>query len=248
MRLDVYLTPAELQPNAVAGKVVVVIDVLRASTTITAALFHGAKSVIPFAQADEVAIGAKQFDRGEALLVGERKMLPISGFDLGNSPGAFTADVVAGKTILCTTTNGTQALLATQGALETVVGSYVNCSAVNDHLASAVDAENSVVIICAGQDRHFALEDAGCAGRFVNHITKLGASVILNDAARSCALIDQHYGDDLQALFLDASHGRSLADAGFGDDLTLCGQIDIYPMVPIYADRQITQPGVGRGR
>jgi 2-phosphosulfolactate phosphatase len=248
VRLDVYLTPGELQPGALNGAVVAVIDVLRASTTIAVALNNGAKAVIPFEEADDVVTSAKQFKRSEVCLAGERKMLPIPGFDCGNSPHEFTREVVEGKPVLLTTTNGTHALLATQGARDTVVASYVNSAAVAALLRSAARSGQNIALVCSGQDRHFALEDAACAGRYVSLITELGQDVILNDAARACALIDKTYGNDLQALFLDAAHGRALQAAGFNDDLVICAQVDAFPVVPVYTDRQITKLGTDRGR
>jgi 2-phosphosulfolactate phosphatase len=248
MRFDVYFSPVELPPGALSGAVVAVIDVLRASTTIAVALANDAKAVIPFDEADEAVDHAKQFQRGEVLLAGERKMLPISGFDLGNSPQTFTKDIVGGKPVLLTTTNGTHALLAVQSARETVVASYVNCSAVSALLRSAARSDNNLAIICAGRERHFSLEDAACAGRYVNSVTKNIPDIVLNDAARACARLDHDYGENLQTLFLDSSHGQALSDAGFGDDLAVCAHVDAYPVVPVYADRQITRLGNDRGR
>src|SRR5690349_17707919 len=100
------------------GRVAVVIDVLRASTTIAVALANGARNIIPCESGDEVVVRAKSFERSDVLLAGERRMVAISGFELGNSPREFTREVVEGKTILFTTSNGTAALLATQGARE----------------------------------------------------------------------------------------------------------------------------------
>src|SRR5689334_14835465 len=98
MRVDVLFGPAQLVPALMSGRVVAVIDVLRASTTIATALGNGAKAVVPMAEADEAITRAKQFTRGDVKLAGERKMLPIPGFDLGNSPRDMTREAVEGKT------------------------------------------------------------------------------------------------------------------------------------------------------
>ena len=248
MRLDVYLTAAELTPGVLNGAVVAVIDVLRASTTITVALANGARAVVPFDGTDDLAERAKQFERSDVRLAGERKMLPVPGFDLGNSPRGFTRQAVDGKTVLLTTTNGTHTLIAAQGARDTVVASYVNCAVVTARLRAAVRGGTPVAIVCAGQDRHFALEDAACAGRYVRAVTRRFSDVALNDAAHACALIDRKYGDNLQALFFDSAHGRALADAGFGDDLVACAEVDAHAVVPVYSDRQITRLGSDRAR
>lgn len=248
MRLDVYLTAGELAGTDSTGRVVAVIDVLRASTTIVTALANGARAVVPFADADELMTRARQFERGDVRLAGERKMLPIEGFDLGNSPAQFTASAVGGMTVLLTTTNGTGALVGAQGAADVVVASYVNLSAVTAMLRTALRGGTDVVIACAGQDGHYALEDAACAGRYVRMVTKRLSGVAMNDAAHSCALLARNYGDDIGSVFLDSAHGRALLDAGFREDLALCAVVDAYPIVPVFTERQITRLGTGRER
>src|SRR5919205_1382261 len=146
MRIDAVFGPANLTPALLAGRVVVVIDVLRASTSIAAALANGAKNVVPLESADEVITRARQFDRSEVRLAGERKMRAIPGFDLGNSPREFTREAVEGKTVLITTTNGTVALTAATGARDVVVASYVNFSAVLAMLRAAARGGADVAI------------------------------------------------------------------------------------------------------
>ena len=172
MRVDVRFGGAPIAPSDVAGRVVAVIDVLRASTTIAAALANGARAVLPFESSEDVVTRSKAFERSEVLLAGERKMLTIPGFDLGNSPLEFTSDVVEGKTILMTTTNGTPAMGSTTGARDVVVASYVNYTAVTAMLRSALRGGTDILLVCAGRERQFALEDAGCAGRYVHNVSK----------------------------------------------------------------------------
>lgn len=248
MRLDVFLTAGELAQGELTGCVVAVIDVLRASTTIAVALANGARAVIPFEDTDEMLTRAKQFENATVRLAGERKMLPVPGFHFGNSPLEFTEDAVRGKVILLSTTNGTRALLGTQGAAEVVVASYVNCAVVTALLRSAIRGGTDVAIVCAGQDDHYAIEDAACAGRFVRAVKRRMADVHLNDAAHSCALLARNYGDDIGTVFLDSTHGRALVAAGFGADVEACAKIDAFPVVPVYADRQITKLGPERER
>ena len=248
MRVDVFFGAAQLLPANVTGRVVAVVDVLRASTTIAVALANGAKNVVPVESGDEAILRSKAFERAAVLLCGERKMLPIPGFDAGNSPREFRREVVEGKTILLSTTNGTPALLATQGARDVVVASYVNFSAVLAMLRAALRGGADVSVICAGQDRQFALEDAVCAGRYARYITARIAQVELNDGARASALLDRRYGDRLDTLFADSAHGRALADAGFGADLEACAAVDAYPVIPLYHDRSITKLGPERER
>ena len=234
-------------PADVQGKVVAVIDVLRASTTIAVALANGARTVVPFESSDEAITRSKQLERDQVLLAGERKNLPIPGFDLGNSPVEFTESRVAGRNVFITTTNGTRALTSLQGARDVVVASYVNHAAVTAMLRAAA-RESDILIVCAGDEGHFSLEDGACAGRYVRTITDQNPSITTNDAGLACALIDRTYGDNIAKIFEDSAHGQALAKAGFGDDLVACAAVDSHPVVPIYQDKQITRLGPDRER
>ncbi|MBW8838462.1 MAG: 2-phosphosulfolactate phosphatase, partial [Gemmatimonadetes bacterium] len=116
MKLDVVFTPAGLTSQEVQGRTVFVIDILRATTTMCAALYHGARALIPVAATEEALRLAQTIGSADVLLAGERQAVRISGFHLGNSPLEMTDTVVRGKTLVITTSNGTQALLACQGA------------------------------------------------------------------------------------------------------------------------------------
>lgn len=248
MRLDVFLGVGEATPAELAGRVVAVIDVLRASTTIAVALANGARAVIPFESSEDAVARSKSYGRDEVRLAGERRMLTIPGFDLGNSPREFTREVVEGHTVLFATSNGTVALTGINGARDVVVAAYVNFSPVCALLRTALRGGADVAIICAGRDRHFALEDSACAGRYVRVITEALPDVVMNDAARACALIERQYQDDRARIFADAEHGHALAEAGFAADLAVCAGLDTYPVVPVYQDRQITKLGPDRER
>ncbi|MEW5917126.1 MAG: 2-phosphosulfolactate phosphatase, partial [Gemmatimonadota bacterium] len=172
MRLDVYFGGAEVSPAETQGRVVVVIDVLRASTTIAVALANGARAIVPCESADEAITLSKAFERSDVRLAGEMRSLPIPGFDLGNSPAEFVPSAVDGKTIFFATTNGTRTLLSMQGARDVFVGAFVNYPAVLAMRRTAARGGADVAIVCAGRDRKFALEDAVCAGRYVRGIRR----------------------------------------------------------------------------
>ncbi|HTL96644.1 MAG TPA: 2-phosphosulfolactate phosphatase [Gemmatimonadaceae bacterium] len=248
MRIDVLFGPSMLSPAAVTGRVVAVIDVLRASTTIATALANGARKVVPLESADAVITRAKQFERADVRTAGEQKMQPIPGFDLGNSPREMTREAVDGKTVLFTTTNGTATLLAVQGARDVAIASYVNVAAVTSLLRTAARGGTDISIVCAGRDRQLSLEDAACAGRYVRLVTKQIDGAELGDGAFACTVLDRRYGDRLDKLFADSEHGRALAGAGFGEDLVACAAVNAHPVIPIYQDRQITLLGPDRER
>ena len=241
MRVDVFFTAREVGPGDVAGRVVAVIDVLRASSCIAAALDHGARAVVPSDNADTVITLAKAFDRQEVRLAGERRMRKIEGFDLGNSPLEFTTEAVEGRTVLMTTTNGTAAFAASPGAKAVYVGAYVNFTAVLAVLRKALRRGADLAIICAGHEGRFSLEDAACAGRFVHHVTRRLTGVAHNDAALAAVQVHRKFGADVWPLFETSSHAQALAEAGFAADLVACATIDGHPVVPVYQDRQITR-------
>lgn len=248
MRLDVYFGGAELSPAETQGRVVLVLDVLRASTSIAVALANGARAIVPCDSADEAISLSRSFERSDVRLAGEMRMLPIPGFDLGNSPGDFSQAAVEGKTIFLATTNGTRLLSGIQGARDVLVGAFVNYRAVLAMLRTAARAGADIAIACAGRDRKFALEDAVCAGRYVRGIRRRLTNIDVNDAARVAALLDRRYGADVDAALRESEHGRALVEAGFAADVALCAAVDSIPILPVYADRQITRLGTERGR
>ena len=250
MRIDVFFTPQELTPADVTNRVVAVVDVLRASTTIAVALANDARAVIPLASSEDVISRAKTLTRSEVKLAGERRSLPISGFDMGNSPREFTREVVEGKTIVMTTTNGTAAILVAQGARDVVVASYVNFSAALSMMKAALRGGTDVTILCAGQDRRFALEDAACAGRFVQHVAAKNTKLETNDAAQAAMLLDKKYGTNIKRMLKSSAHGLALSEAGFADDIDVCADVDSFGVLPVYSfqDRQITRLGPDRAR
>lgn len=244
MKLDVFLTPGEVTPPALAGRPVVVIDVLRASTTIVQALSAGARSVFPVGSIEEALRLANTFGRDEVLLAGERRCLPIDGFDLGNSPREFTPERVRGKTVVMTTTNGTAAMQLTVNAAPVFIGALINLGAVIEQL---VEIETDPIILCAGRERHFALEDAACAGAFATRLMETRSGEWeLNDGARAAIALSEEFGTGLPMFEMSAG-GQGILEAGLAEDLPFCSQIDLHDVVPVLQDRSITllQPLIG---
>ncbi|MES3032783.1 MAG: 2-phosphosulfolactate phosphatase [Gemmatimonadota bacterium] len=239
MRLEVFLAPSELTPAALDGRVVAVIDVLRATTTIAAALHAGARTVIPFVETEDAVRTARQYERGEVTLAGERHMVAIPGFDLGNSPLEFTTQRIGRQTVLLTTTNGTRALLAAEDAKVVYVAGYANFSVTLQRLQAALDTGHDVAIVCASREGQPSLEDSACAGRFAQALRAANAALTVNDAAQMCELLAVQFGDDLVRLFGASEHGRALRAAGFVADLEACAAIDRYPVVAEYSERAI---------
>ena len=239
MRVDVLLGEAQVAAADVADRVVVVIDVLRAATTVAAALDAGARAAIPFETVDETASRAKAFARGEVQLAGERRMMKIDGFDLGNSPAEYMPASVEGRTILYTTTNGTAALAAAHGARACYFAAFVNVSATVASVRSATEHGGDVTILCAGNERRVALEDVVCAGRLVRGITAGREGISRGDGARVAEMAERPFQGGLASLALEAGHAKSLAAAGFSRDVELCLTLDRYDRAVRYHDRQL---------
>jgi 2-phosphosulfolactate phosphatase len=242
MKIDVFFSPVGVNPPDVQGRSVVMVDVLRASTTIAAALHHGAREVLPAASTEEALRIAQNLERDDVILAGERRAQRIPGFALGNSPLEFTPEVVQGKTIVLTTTNGTVALIAAQGAREIIVGAAVNFALVVQKCRAALEQHGEIMILCAGRERQFALEDAFAAGRLAKVLLPEGGlrRVQVNDGALAALEIARHYGERWLRAFRASSHGRDLATLGFREDVRVCAQENTHPVLPLYADRRIT--------
>jgi 2-phosphosulfolactate phosphatase len=237
MRLDVFFSPAELSAGEINGRTVVVIDVLRAGTTIVEALAAGARAIYPAASTEEAIRIATNLGRSEVVLCGERKCLPIEGFDLGHSPREFTPERVSGKTLVMTTTNGTQALALAAGAAKVYIASLTNLSAVVEELART-GAEP--VLVCSGREKHFALEDAVCAGEIAARLMRTtDAEWQLNDGARAALTLASDFPPS-EAMLRGTAAAAGLEAAGLADDIALCAEIDRSELLPVLQDRQIT--------
>ncbi len=174
--LNAHFLPALLEPEELTGAAVVVIDVLRASTVIACALAAGAREVIPCLEVEEARKIAAGLPKGEALLGGERHGLPIEGFDFGNSPAEYRPDLVAGRTVVFTTTNGTRAMNACHKASRVLIGAFVNCQAV----CAALPPARPIHLLCAGTSGKITREDVLFAGLVAEPL----------DRRRRCSLRD----------------------------------------------------------
>lgn len=230
-QIDVYLLPALVEPPALAGKTVVVIDVLRATTTIVHALAEGAAQVIPCLEIDEAKKSAAELS-GASVLGGERGGLPIAGFDLGNSPAEYTRERVSGKTVVFTTTNGTRAMKRCHAAARVLIGAFVNFSAICRELTTA----DQIALVCAGTDGHVTREDTLFAGAIVDDLTR-SKKWQLNDQALLAAdawhaavrlLTDRPLG----IMLRDSRGGRNLIETGQENDIDLAAQMDKFDIVP----------------
>ncbi len=238
--LRVHTLPAHVDEQQLAGSAVIVIDLLRATTTICHALAAGAKEVVPYREIDETLAAAERAGRANVVLGGERGGRRIGGFDLGNSPAEFTSHVVRNRPVFITTTNGTRALYHARFAKRVFVGAIVNLSAV----VVAVKNEPRVDIVCAGTGGEETFEDILAAGAMVTGLChSTGANWQRNHAARIAADAWQQLlreataagrtpADQLAIALRDTLGGRNLIEVGLGDDLADCAAINRLALAP----------------
>lgn len=229
MKLDVVLIAQEVRPSQVLGRTAIVIDVLRATSSITTALANGCQAVRPVVSTEEAFALAQISEPGTFLLTGERGGLKVEGFDLGNSPREYSADVVAAKTIIMTTTNGTLAIKNSSPAKTVLLACLLNGRSV---ARRAVLSGDDITMVCSGTEGIFTLEDAYCAGMLAEEISRV-AETEPTDMALACRLIYQRYCDDPLGLMESAIHGQKLRRIGFGEDLVYCSQKNVLAVVPV---------------
>ncbi len=216
--LDLFQPDAELEP--------VVIDLLRFTTCVAAALHSGALALIPCATVEQARAGRRPGD----LLAGERDSLPIPGFDLGNSPLDFQPTEVRGRRIRTTTTNGTRAV---QAAGTGLCVALVNRAAVVRHLASRSRGAN---LVCAGDQGRFAAEDWLVAGAVVAGLRESGIALEADDAARASEAWFKACRGDLEGAVARTDHGADLLRQGLGEDLQICSRLDFWNVVPGFTE------------
>lgn len=237
MRLEVYFTPSELGERDLVGSVAAVIDVLRATSTIVEAVANGARTIFPATDMDDALRLAQMIGRNEVLLCGERGARKIDGFDLGNSPLEFTSEAVADKLVVMTTTNGTPALVAGQAADRCIVASFLNISAAARDLAAS---GKPIVIMCAGREGRFSLDDALCAGSLIRALREgHDQRVRMNDAALAVSALERRYRAHLAAVMNRTAAARQIVEAGHGPDIAYCLTRDRHDVVPVMSNRQI---------
>lgn len=230
MQVDLYFTPHQADELALRNKTVVVVDVLRASTTIATALHNGAKEVIPVTTVERaVKISGHLF--GDVILLGgERNGKMIQGFSLGNSPSEYTEEKVKGKSIIFSSTNGSHAIEKARYAHTLLVCGFINISTVVHKLGHL---KNDFVVLCSGNDGRFSLEDCVCAGMLFARLSEdMKIDLTYSDAALAATVLFKGYSRNILKMIKNAEHGKYLAEIGFEDDLKVCAGIDTVPVLP----------------
>lgn len=232
--LHVCLTPALIPLYQVEDYIVVIIDIFRATSSICYGIENGAEAIIPVAEVEECAAYR---EKGLAyLLAAERNGEVVSGFDFGNSPFSYTKEIVCGKTVVLTTTNGTHALHLSRGAKKVVIGSFLNLTALSDWLKNQND---NILLVCAGWKNQFNLEDTAFAGAVIEQL-KTG-DFILDDPAIAANDLYQLAKDDLPGYLAKTSHSERLKKLGIEKDIAFCLNVDITTSIPVLEGEKLVR-------
>jgi 2-phosphosulfolactate phosphatase len=240
--LNVYGLPRYVEPEELVGGTAVVIDVLRAATTIAYALDAGASQVIPCLEVSDALARAEEFSPDDVVLGGERDGVAIEGFQLGNSPEEYSPDRVSGKTVIFTTTNGTRAMIHARQADEVLIASFVTASAI---VAKLIEREK-IHILCAGTDGRISEDDVLLAGLLVDRIQRQGGRIYqqnsqaitarehwLNAFALPQSLGAESLEPDRLADALRKTQGaQNLLALDLDDDILAAAQLDRFDLVP----------------
>jgi 2-phosphosulfolactate phosphatase len=240
--LDIILSAHEMDEGQLKGRLVVVIDVLRASSTMITALANGATKIYPVEETDQAFRLVQNMDRKQVLTLGERNGVMIEGFDYGNSPVVCTPEVVDGMQLIMTTTNGTRALEYSKGAEEILVGGFLNFTSVLDHVAKAMSNDLPVTLFCAGWRGRPSIEDTLFAGMILDSMLGRGDIDVdpLSDACQIAVCLAQSLGNnDPYELVKQSDHARRLAEHVSEDEIQLCCSMDRYPVLPRMQDGTI---------
>ena len=237
MKIFVYHTP-ELTPNDTVPECAIAVDVLRATSTMATVLAAGGEAVQVFSDLDQLMTVSEQWPSDKRLRAGERGGAKVAGFELGNSPLDCTAELVAGKRLFISTTNGTRALQRIQNAPIVLAAALINRAAVVKFLLEK--QPETVWIVGSGWEGSYSLEDTVCAGAIAHSIWQQTncplEEISGNDEVVSAIALYSQWQNDLLGLLHKASHGQRLLRLECLEDLKYCSQTDTLDILAIQTE------------
>jgi 2-phosphosulfolactate phosphatase len=225
-KLETCFSPALYEADQHTGSIVVIIDILRASSAICTAFANGATSIIPVAEVKE----AKKYKERGYLVAAERDGYVLDFADFGNSPFNFTPEKVAGKSIVYSTTNGTGIIKMASSASEIVIGSFLNISALTEWI---IKQDKNVVLFCAGWKNRFNLEDSVCAGAMAERLQESGYYETICDSTLAAVDLWGLAKGDLPGYIEKAAQRSRLRSKGLDDCLSFCLTVDFTNKIPV---------------
>lgn len=235
MNVDIIISADDINENKIKEKVIVVIDMFRATSVIVTALNNGCNEVIPYLTVEETIKSARQMKEEEYILGGERKAIKIDGFNLSNSPLEYTKENVKGKSVLMTTTNGTRTLTKSIGAKRVLIAAMINAKAVAKRL---LEINEDVVIINAGTNGNFSMDDYICSGYIINEMLKINDKLNLTDISKTANIIFETYPNIIDYV-KEAAHYSVMKSLELDRDIEYCIQKSIIDIVPEYKNGKI---------
>lgn len=232
MKANVHFSPSNLDEMYFSGKTSVVIDVLRATSTIITALSNGAREVIPVDSTKFALKATSNTFGGQTITGGERNTKKIDGFTLGNSPLEYSAETVKGKSIILFTTNGTKAIVRAKFSESLFICSFLNLKTVSNRL---IELGKDFEIVCSGGNGFFCTEDSVCAGKIISEFLKVFPDTALNDSAKAALQLAKMHGKALFKMLSECEHGKLLIDNGYQDDIKYCSNLDVFNAIPVFS-------------
>ena len=230
------LCTKEKRNEKIKDKIVVIIDVLRATSVMITALANGAKAVYPYKDIESVLENSKKSK--SFVLGGERKGLKIEGFDFGNSPLEYTREAVEGKDMFMTTSNGTRAIEnSADGSKKLFIAAFLNVESVAEKILKEND---DTVIVCSGTDNNFSLDDALCAGEIIKRVKEKNKNVYLTDISLAMKKLAET-SISIENTLEGSKHFEYLKTIGFYGDMNHCFTMDMFDIVPEYKNGVITK-------
>jgi len=227
--IETCFSPALYEPERHAGSIIVIIDILRATSAICTAFEHGVSLIIPVADIPE----AKNYKERGYLVAAERDGLVLDFADFGNSPFNFTRDKVAGKTIVYSTTNGTGIIKVASSAAKIVIGSFLNIGALTKWIT---DQDSDVVLFCAGWKNKFNLEDTICAGAIAEKLMSTSLYSTICDSTLAALDLWSLAKNDIPGYIDKAAHRARLRDKKLDDCIGFCLTADYTRKIPVIKD------------
>jgi 2-phosphosulfolactate phosphatase len=235
--IDVFFSNQAFQEEELRGKTAIIIDVLRASSSITTAINNGARKIIPVADMSDAMKIATTMDQKDYLLCGEKNGTKIEGYHLGNSPAEYAPDVVKDKTLIFNTTNGTKAIKKAALANQIYVGAFLNQQSI---LNAIRQHDDEVVLICSGWQGRLSIEDTLFAGSLLHALSGGSLPEAAKDGAKVAFGLFEKYGDDLVGAISKSDHAKRLAELVPNDDISYCCKVNEFDVLPGMRDGILT--------
>ncbi len=229
-KIEVCLSPALIDLYSLKGKIVVIVDILRATSSMVTGFAHSVEKIIPVTAVDKCL----QLKAEGCIAAGERNGQIVEGMDMGNSPFSYMAETLKGKTVAMTTTNGTLAIEKAREATQILIGAFLNIQHLADHLKQS---KQDILIFCAGWKGRVNMEDSLFAGNLIQLLTATHS--IEDDSAHLALSMYQQAQGDIATYLAPCAHAQRLAKMNIQKDIDFCFQKDKYQVIPHFKEGKL---------